>query len=296
MSQIDNQASSSPGRAQRFERIRPLLIAAEAFERTRRQVVAPSTLAVFDKARGFFDASLTVRNTVLRAIAQEAKELNIATDPLALPWGRCRQVRDLNENAYSDRLAWTFEIVQSNGGFGHLISTLFPSGANAPGQVPCGPARILRETPVAYGHAGRTGRTDLQIEFLEDMVVYHIEVKVSAAESADLGKNNGYVNDLIRRYPQKEIRNFLLVTAANCLTYGDGKESFSVVTWAQLCQRMRGWIASRSSLGLLENQCLMFCGLVEHCLLQISYGSLAHLHHLRASNVFASTLQPARSS
>ena len=235
----------------------------------------------FSMASRFFDASKGVNASINRDIDAYQRKINIGVDGITLPLEKHRQLGGLNENAYSDWFAWCLEVAQVDKiMLGELMTTLFPIREPVQSAVPEGPADIIREIPVEQGHQDQSGRLDIVVNFNEADWVWHIEVKVTSAESADLGKNKGYAESLRSLYPGKNIRNFLLVTHAQNAFYGDGEDAFSVVTWKQLCQRIREWIQTGKHARFSDYQFMMFCGLVEHHLLNITPGGLSHLRYL----------------
>ena len=266
-----------------FEKLTNFISAAKSVSDARHKVFEPTDVIVsFKPALNFFSAAKSADKSVKVGIKGIERMLGNGIDSLSFPWNKHRQLKCLNENVYTDWLAWTLEVVQAEvASLGDLIIKLFPRGIINLKKIPQGTARILRETPVEQGHNWQTGRTDLIVDFVETSFVWHIEVKVTPAESSDMGKNTGYFKSLKKKFPKKTICNFILVTSANQEIYHEGEGSFKVITWKQLCQSFRQWIRSRERFHLVDYQCLMFCGMVEHFLLKICPGSINHLNYLK---------------
>jgi hypothetical protein len=98
------------------------------------------------------------------------------------------------------------------------------------------------QTPVG-GHEGHAGRHDILIIFPSTRGVWHIEVKTTAAEDADIAKHKGYDQSLRKKFPACDIRHVLLVVSAEKRSYPVSDESnahvFLAITWQELSGRMR---------------------------------------------------------
>ena len=207
----------------------------------------------------------------------------LGADPFSLPITLHRRFQGLNENDYSDWLAWVLQVLCQEVTdpiklcerlfFGEMQQTVLNDK-----EVPY----IQREIPLKKGHEGQSGRADLMVLFKDNGLLRHIEVKVTPAESAKLGKHIGYVESLDEDYKGFSIRHILLVTKSSRESHPvPGRDhSFTALTWAALCQRLRQVVQDTKMTTLSASIAMLFCGLVEQQLLGIQKDSIAQLKHL----------------
>ena len=207
----------------------------------------------------------------------------LGADPFSLPITLHRRFQGLNENDYSDWLAWVLQVLCQEVTdpiklcerlfFGEMQQTVLNDK-----EVPY----IQREIPLKKGHEGQSGRADLMVLFKDNGLLRHIEVKVTPAESAKLGKHIGYVESLDEDYKGFSIRHILLVTKSSRenLPVPGRDHSFTALTWAELCQRLRQVVQDTKMTTLSASIAMLYCGLVEQQLLGIQKDSIAQLKHL----------------
>ena len=97
------------------------------------------------------------------------------------------------------------------------------------------------------------------------------------AEFAYLEKNKHYASYLEEHYPR--CRNFILATGGQKGTYDD----FVLLTWADVCVRIRQWVAERAQKEIGCAMLLLFCAIVEQQLNALKTGSatqIAYIEHM----------------
>jgi len=227
---------------------------------------------------------------VALALESECREVRLhspiadklGTDPFSLPITLHRRFQGLNENAYSDWLAWVLQVLcQEVTDPIKLCEWLFLGETQQTALNDKEVPNIQRESPLKKGHEGQSGRADLLVSFASKGILWHIEVKVTPAESAELGKHIGYVESLDKEYSGFGIRHILLVTKSASNNYPAGRDhSFAALTWAELCQRLRQIVLNTDMPTLSASIAMLFCGLVEQQLLGIQKDSIAQLKYL----------------
>lgn len=240
-----------------------------------------SAAAIFYQAEAFGKAAQRLTDSANDLLKRSGCRLGLAADPFRLPINTHRQLQSLNENAFSDCLAWVFEFACEQIDRPLLFfETILRQDAHPESglqqhsqEVPT----IRREVSVPHGHDGQTGRLDLLVDFKRAKRTWHIEVKRYGAEQADLGKNPGYVRWLDSCFTNCE--HILLVTRAGEITY----ERFRPLTWKELTLRIRSWVANSPQQRLAEAMLLFFCALVEQKLLDITKGSLRQIAYIEKS-------------
>jgi len=141
---------------------------------------ADEAVKAFHDVKDFISAAQGLIEDHASLLNHSGKRLGFERDPFHLAINDHRSLRDLNENAYSDWLAWVLEV--ACGASNHpaaLCQALFSNDSldnTLQGVDATGSPRIQRETKVSHGHEGREGRTDLLIDFPQARRLWHIEV------------------------------------------------------------------------------------------------------------------------
>ena len=124
------------------------------------------------------------------------------------------------------------------------------------------------------------------MSFIEKGLLWHIEVKVTSAETGNLDAHEDYVKILRDKYfsgfDERNIRHILLVTHSVHKSYPSGNVNydFKALFWADVCQRLRQVVQDTKMTTLSASIAMLFCGLVEQQLLGIQKDSIAQLKHL----------------
>ncbi len=232
----------------------------------------------FLDAIDFYVAAQELSKFALRQLKKSGDLLGVCLDPFVLSVPTNRQLKELNENALSDWLAWTLELAlaQSTQPIA-LCVALFESRIQI-GDNPGGAHRavITREEWVAGGAPGQSGRTDILIEFPDAKKAWLIESKVSDAEHADLTPLVNYRNSIIQKLGYRDVEAILIVMGHNDQYY----DNFWALSWEKLCVNIRRWIISNPNGSLDQALMLLFCAIVEQFLLRISKGSMRQVEYL----------------
>jgi hypothetical protein len=238
----------------------------------------------------FVNAAKNLVSDVEKTVQDSAKILKSGDDPISLKLTDNRRLDNLEENSYSDWLAWVLQVACA--GTRHssrLIDDLFGHSLNAVASESdsgeeSGPPLIVREIQVERGHEGKAGRLDILVDFsdLKCPIVWHIEVKTTSAEAADIDKHQGYASSLNGRYGDI-VRHILLVTSARKESYptANGEAAFSTLTWEELSRRMRHRVSRSSRFELKEAMMLFMCALIEQKLIGIRPNSLEQFWYLK---------------
>ncbi len=247
---------------------------------------------LFVVARTFYEAADELAKEPEALLIRSREILGLHDDPIDISLSSHRQLQDLDENAYSDWLAWILQqVARRRSRPLRFFEALFSAPTErSPTPDPESEREkiswtVHREYPVPEGHEGHSGRLDILVEAGQTERAWHIEVKVCDADSADLGKHGGYAESL------KEYRNcnhILLVTEHRYDRYpvdpdAPRGQSFVPLRWKDLCLRLRSWVAKSDQKGLTEATALFFCAMVEEKLLGISPRSLRQMKYIRDS-------------
>lgn len=236
----------------------------------------------FDIEPNFFTAAKDAEKKYInsRMLSHEAGKFGL--DPFSLPISEHRHLRKLNENDYSDWLAWTLRVLCINSSNPYsLCDELFFDRKSSINTDDKNPLIITREYIVEKGHEESSGRLDLLIHSKSLSKYIHIEVKVFDAESADLKKNDGYADSLDEQFPDC-VSHVLLVLDHQNVSYRHGKKDheFKVVKWIDLSRRLRRIALNESSPSLIPGITLFFCSIIEQKLLGITKDSLMQFDYL----------------
>lgn len=181
-------------------------------------------------------------------------------DPLLIDFTTNRWFAGSREESYSDWLAWLLSRLSTAQIFNVLKIEARESLRFCETITP----RIERESYVAAGHEGQSGRLDIRLLWPRKLEV-QIEVKLGDAESADLEKHAGYCASRDKSYQAH--RFILIVTSAAASRI----EEHSVLTWSYVCIELRALakMLLKDRNVMLASLLLAFVGTVEQNLLHL---------------------------
>lgn len=186
-----------------------------------------------DSFQGLIEAGRSLRNFECQQITdladKSARILAPLGEPLRYDLGLHRMLAGAREEAYSDWLQWAFSQMT----VAELEMVLGLHGLADPTQPNERPS-VRRETPVQHGHEGHGGRLDLLIEIGQRAVLV-IEVKITAAEQANLGALPGYIQAIEDGYPDIQTHYFLLTVGPN----NENIDGFQAINYEEICLKMR---------------------------------------------------------
>lgn len=194
----------------------------------------------------------------LRELLQQSDQLLAPLcDPLHANAGLNRWLRNDNEEAYSDWLAWILQ--QFNGA--EVVSLLQIEDEEITKYCSSNRFSVFREVSIP------NGRLDVAVEFGEKCndALMVIEVKTTSAEQADTAKQKGYRAWLDAQAVRHKPRPILLVVDAE----KDDYEGFAPLQWSELCLRLREMLPGLSArIGLVRTAMVVaFIGAAESNLL-----------------------------
>jgi hypothetical protein len=175
----------------------------------------------------------------LELLERSAALLHPFGEPLSLEFGLNRWLRGEREEAYSDWMEWLFKKLSTNEIIELLCVDPNHEVARRIEKLP-NPSKVRREVPVRKGHEGASGRLDLVIEFEKQAVVV-IEVKVVDAQSADTGKQKGYIESLQELNPHS-YPILLVVDQLDKDTQPKKVDGFQVLSYRKLCLGLRNFV------------------------------------------------------
>lgn len=220
----------------------------------RTQIAAKVRLGIMRRFADLGQEHMRQRHTVLDAVLSRWNErLAPIGDPLTLGFGLNRWLGPEREEAYSDWFAWVLQEI----GPLHLNRLLLP-GFPTEGRY-----SVSREVWVPEGHKGHAGRLDAVVRFESAVAV--IELKVSAAESSDTVKHEGYLKWLLSQ--QASLKRAILIATSE--SSEDNYGGFALIRWSDLCRKMRNLIQDLIHERRLQLACILaaFIGAVEQNLL-----------------------------
>ncbi len=246
-----------------------------------------TAISGFQGCEQFAKTALALESECSEARLHSPIANKLGTDPFSLPITLHRRFQGLDENAYSDWLAWVLQVLCKEKAVADpikLCERLFGGELNTEVFNDYEEPDIQRETPIQHDEKSR--RTDLLVSFMKKGLLWHVEVKATSAEAGNLEAHEDYVKILRDKYfsgfDERNIRHILLVTNSVHKSYPSGNVNydFKALLWADLCQRLRQIVLDTDMPILSASIAMLFCGLVEQQLLGIQRDSIAQLKHL----------------
>lgn len=256
-------------------------------------------IAPWEDISTFIKAGIELQNLNFNNALNDAKIIDGmfkrvgVQEPFLMDFSNNPSFSGVREEKYSDYLAWIIKQMPDNT---EWLLELFKiceediKSFELRGKKP----NIKREVCVRYvgeGREGESGRIDILI--LYENVLIDVEVKITDAEHAALGKNDDYRASLEALYSKKIYKHFhlLLVTDATNQYYNndgskDKSEWYKVIKWREVCYSLRQLVALS---GLSEDKLLLkaliisFVGTVEQALL--GYRSLENRKYIDENSI-----------
>ncbi len=205
-------------------------------------------------------------------VQRSAETLEPIGDPLStLDFTAHRWMAGHREEAYSDWLQWIISQIGA-------LEVLRVFGVDDPRMVStcegCA-VRIERERRVLEGHAGSSGRLDLEIRF-GDSALLVVEVKLGDADDADTAKGAGYHRSVEQEHGSWRITRYVILA----LDAGDQEYfGFKPRLWEDVCIELRVVAAQSCRCGqyLKAAMTLAFVSAVEQNLLGLRSIAQAHI-------------------
>jgi hypothetical protein len=182
-------------------------------------------------------------------------------DPLLTDYGIREWLSRSREEAYSDSLALVLKQIREPSQILRVLDINDPAAETASSGV-----RFVwaREVFTTEGHAGHTGRIDLQ-GVVPGKILIQVELKVTSADDSDVAKGNGY-SKASHGIPKDHRHRRLIATDGDKHAYPGG---YQLLTWKHVAVQLRivarQMVKKRRFLAALK--ILGFVGAVEQNLL-----------------------------
>lgn len=189
-------------------------------------------------------------------------------EPLDLNFGIHRWLKHDREEAYSDWLAWLLSQMTS----GDIVDFFDIPELISEQDRTLLPLKVDRESWVAKGHEGASGRLDVIVEFPGNAALV-LELKKGSVDVSDTIKQRGYFQHM--QLSGMKCSYFLLVTDRDGKKAAEKVDDFIVMPYQNLCLKLRDWAAVRCNSDRRRNLTLVamvlaFVGAVEINLLKMS--------------------------
>jgi len=205
---------------------------------------------------------LRANSGLLKSLLKKSNaQLAPLEDPLLTDYGTREWLSRSREEAYSDSLALVLKQIKEPSQALRVLRINDPAAETAVSGIRL---NWEREVFTVEGHAGHTGRIDLQ-GIVRGTVLIDVELKMGSADDADLAKGEGYSRSS-HGVPKDHRHRRLLATDGNEGPYPGGYE---LVTWKHVAIELRivarQMVKKRRFLAALK--VLGFVGAVEQNLL-----------------------------